>query len=423
MSSKASPNSQLTISIIYQYQSSSQTFLHQLFLFERIKVSQLHQLHLKPKVNLSNLTLLGALALPSSHLTMPFQNTYTGFFYRQIFVTPSLITPSTRSLVGSTGIVTGSNTGLGYHASAQLLSLGLSHLILAVRDSSKGEAARTSLLASFKSSGASKQQPIIEVWPLDLTSYSSITAFSQRIRDTPQLRVDFAILNAGVARFNFEQSNGNELTVQTNWLGTALCAILLRPILQSQYTKAVATNAKVSPPVLSIVGSEVAQWAAFKERKIAAQKSQSVLSVLNDKGTSNMGDRYYTSKLLLTLFFRHFCAHLPAGNQVIVNMVNPGFCYGSELHRTLGGAPGKVFGGMKRAIGRSTPIGARTLVHAAAVAGPETHGKYLSDEKVAPFADSVMTKDGEALARQMWREMATDMATAVDVDAVMQQEQ
>ena len=354
---------------------------------------------------------------------MPFQNTHAGFLYRQIFITPPLITPAIHSLAGSTGIVTGSNTGLGYHASAQLLSLGLSHLILAVRDLSKGEAARTSLLASLKSSGASKeQQPIIEVWALDLTSYSSITAFSQRVHDTPNLHVDFVILNAGVARLNFEQSNGTELTVQTNWLGTALCAIMLRPILQSQHNKAVSTNVKASPPVLSIVGSEVAQWAVFKERKIATQNRQSVLSVLNEKETSNMVDRYNTSKLLLTLFFRQFCASLPAGNHVVVNMVNPGFCYGSELHRTLDGVFGKVFGGVKRVIGRPTPIGARTLVHAAAVAGPDTHGKYLSDEKVAPFADFAMTKDGEALGRQLWREMVEDMATAVDVEAVMKEE-
>ena len=54
---------------------------------------------------------------------MVFQNTYRGFFYRQIFVTPALINPSTCSLVGKTGIVTGSNTGLGYHASLQLLDI------------------------------------------------------------------------------------------------------------------------------------------------------------------------------------------------------------------------------------------------------------------------------------------------------------
>ncbi|KAL9591559.1 MAG: hypothetical protein Q9179_007602 [Wetmoreana sp. 5 TL-2023] len=310
------------------------------------------------------------------------------------------------SLVGKTGIVTGSNTGLGYHTSSQLLSLGLSRLILAVRDTAKGEQAKSSLLATLKQSGGrgKGQQPEIEVWPVDLTDYTSITDFASRVRDTANLHVHFAILNAGVARFGFERSpNGNELTIQTNWLGTALLAITIRPILQAQYTRAKTTTTDghtLAPPVLSIVGSEVAQWAVFKERKTAASSSNtSVLSVLNEKKNFNPGDRYYTSKLLLTLFF---C-----------------FCYGSELHRSLSGPLGKVFGGMKRAIGRPTEVGARTLVHGAAVAGKETHGCYLSDEKVAPWMDFVISKKGKQAAQEMWREMSEQLREVVDVDEVM----
>ena len=66
-------------------------------------------------------------------------------------------------MVGKTGIVTGSNTALGYHASSQLLALGLSRLILAVRDPKKGEAARTSLLDLHQQSNISRTVPTIEV--------------------------------------------------------------------------------------------------------------------------------------------------------------------------------------------------------------------------------------------------------------------
>lgn len=171
---------------------------------------------------------------------MVFQNTYRGFLYRQLFITPPTVTSTPVSLVGQTGIVTGSNTGLGYHASSQLLALGLSHLILAVRDTAKGEQAKTSLLStlneSFGRRDNNKTPPRIEVWPVDLTNYTNITAFADRVRDTPDLRVNFAILNAGVARFGFElsQLHGNEITIQTNWLGTALLALTLRPVLQEQ---------------------------------------------------------------------------------------------------------------------------------------------------------------------------------------------
>ncbi|KAF7504189.1 hypothetical protein GJ744_002608 [Endocarpon pusillum] len=358
---------------------------------------------------------------------MVFQNTYRGFLYRQFFITPALILPSEVSLAGKTGIVTGSNTGLGYHASAQLLSLGLSHLILAVRDTSKGEKARTSLLSALEQSG-SKHQPTIEIWPVDLTDYASITDFATRVRNALKLRIDFAILNAGVAHLNFGQApNGNELTIQTNWLGSALMALLLHPILQAQYTRAKtslngsAQGSGLKPPVLSIVGSEVAQWAVFKERKMAASQNTSVLSVLNDKKNFNPGDRYFTSKLLLTLFFVEFFNHLPAPNDVIVNIVNPGFCNGTELDRTLSGWLGKVFVGMKRGIGRSTDVGARTLVHAAVVAGNESQGCYLSDQKVAPWMDFVVSEKGTQARREMWREMRQELAGVVDVDAVMKE--
>ncbi|KAL9039303.1 MAG: hypothetical protein Q9180_002607 [Flavoplaca navasiana] len=361
---------------------------------------------------------------------MVFQNTYRGFFYRQLFTTPALITPSTVSLAGQTGIVTGSNTGLGYHASSQLLSLGLSRLILAVRDTTKGEKARSSLLATLNETTqlSGKNQPQVEVWPVDLTDYTSIIQFANRVRDTPNLHVNFIILNAGVARFGFELApNGNEITIQTNWLSTALMAITLRPILQAQYTQAkrTATNGHTpKPPVLSIVGSEVAQWAVFKERKIAASgpPHTTVLAVLNDKKKFNPGDRYYTSKLLLTLFFREFLDRLPsATNDVVVNLVNPGFCYGSELHRSITGPLGVVFGGMKRAIGRSTEVGARTLVHGAVVAAKETHGCYLSDEKVAPWMDFVITSKGEQAAHEMWKELGEELRAVIDIDGVMEQ--
>ena len=362
---------------------------------------------------------------------MVFYNTYRGFFYRQLFQTPPPISPSNVSLKGKTAIVTGSNSGLGYHASSQLLSLGLSHLILAVRDLRKGEAASSALLDAFRrSSTSSKASPTIEVWPLNMTDDTSILSFADRVSQTPDLNVDICILNAGVARFGYEQlPNGNELTIQTNWLGTALLAILLRPILQSQYTRRTSTTTNgnangpasaPSPPVLTFVGSDAAQWSAFKEYKIAKKEHRSVLDVLNDKSKYNAGDRYYCSKLLLTLFFREFVARLPQNNSVIVNIVSPGFCYGSELHRSLGGVPGKIFSGMKRMIGRSSEVGARTLTHAAAVAGRQSHGKYLSEEHEAPLPDFVVSDNGKEAAPMLWKEMSEDLRGAVNVDEVTQ---
>ena len=351
---------------------------------------------------------------------MPFSNTYLSFLYRQFFVTP-LPLPPTLSLASKTGIVTGSNTGLGYHASAQLLSAGLSHLVLAVRDLKKGEAARQSLLAALRKE---KKEPMIEVWELDLANYKSVVAFAERVKKM-EGRVDFAILNAGVAKLRFEvnEGTGHEVTTQTNWLSTGLLSMLLVPVLQAQYVA--SGRAGGAPPVVSIVGSEVAQWAKLKEGKKAVKEHKSVIEALDDKNNFDPSDRYYASKLLLLFFFTEFSSRLDtpgakgSTNDVVVNNVNPGFCYGSELHRDVDGVLGGILGIVKRIMGRSTPMGARTLAHGAVVASVESHGKYLSGGKITAFADYPLTPEGKAMQKQLWEEMAMELKGVSDVEKVM----
>lgn len=60
------------------------------------------------------------------------------FLYRQLFVTVPQISASSVNLQGKTAIVTGSNSGLGLQCARQLLTLGISKLILAVRSETKG---------------------------------------------------------------------------------------------------------------------------------------------------------------------------------------------------------------------------------------------------------------------------------------------
>ena len=91
------------------------------------------------------------------------------YLYRQLFVTPPVLSKSKFNLTGKTAVVTGSNIGLGLECVRQLLDLGLSKLILAVRDESKGETACKEL-----STGRGRAAGAIEVWKLDLSSYDSI---------------------------------------------------------------------------------------------------------------------------------------------------------------------------------------------------------------------------------------------------------
>lgn len=63
---------------------------------------------------------------------------------------------------------------------------------------------------------------------------------------------------------------------------------------------------------------------------------------------------------------------------IIVNLVNPGFCYTGFIKNPSLGI--KIF---QFLVARSIEKGSRTLV-AAAAAGPESHGQYMTISQVAP---------------------------------------
>jgi hypothetical protein len=60
--------------------------------------------------------------------------------------------------------------------------------------------------------------------------------------------------------------------------------------------------------------------------------------------------------------------------------------------------------GMNRAIGRTPEAGSRTLVHPAS-AGPESHGKFMSDCKVAEPSPFVRSEDGIIVQTRFWDEL------------------
>ncbi|OQD65516.1 hypothetical protein PENPOL_c006G04212 [Penicillium polonicum] len=224
----------------------------------------------------------------------------------------------------------------------------------------------------------------------------------------------------GVANFNYTQtpSTSHESTIQINWLGTALLTLLLL----SDLNKQAVANPTRPRPVISIVGSETAAWAKFKEAQVSTAKGTPLIEVLDDKTNFDMGDRYYTSKLLYQLFFLQLVrSHRSVYRGAILNIVNPGLCYGSELHRTAEGAFAGVLSGMKRVMGRSLSMGARTLVHAAVLAGESSDGRYLSDCKVAPFAGYGDSDDGRKMQTQVWKETAAELSRVVDMDKLLLQ--
>ncbi|ETS81731.1 hypothetical protein PFICI_06733 [Pestalotiopsis fici W106-1] len=246
--------------------------------------------------------------------------------------------------------------------SRQLLKLGLGKLILAVRDTAKGEDARGSLTPMLKPDQA------IEVWQLDYASYDSVVAFAQRGEDLDP-RLDIAILNAGVNRKDFHVNpiTGHEEDLQTNYLSTVLLVLLLLRGFKKANTS--------SPGRIVIVSSDQAAWARFEQRH-----QEPMLPAFDDENNPwNPIDHYATTKLLGQLFVAELAKRVPP-SLAVINCANPGLCYGSQIGSELG-IMAAVF---IRLVGHTTDTGARTIVHAATKLGEGSHGQYVEEAKLRP---------------------------------------
>lgn len=285
------------------------------------------------------------------------------FLSRQFIETVPKI-PSSVNLAGQTAIVTGSNVGLGFECARQLLALNLSHLIVAVRSQSKGDAAVQRLQREHPDAK-------IEVSIVDMASYKSVVAFAKRCEALP--RLDIAILNAGLSRPKFERApeSNHEMTFQVNYLSTALLAILLIPVLR-------AKRGSDKPARLALVGSDTAYWAPWKDTHCA-----SVFQVVDDPDFVSF-DAYQRSKLCLNMFLERLSEWV-SPEEVIINVPNPGACSGTSFGSDN---PSKfqrfMFKVMSAIMARSVTVGARQFVDAVTVKGAESHGSFISEGKAKP---------------------------------------
>lgn len=275
------------------------------------------------------------------------------------------------NLDGQTYIVTGSNAGLGLEASRHLNKLGASKLIMAVRSVTKGEAAKAEILRS-----TGRDENSIEVWELDMASYSSIKQFSAQL--TSKLgRVDGVLANAGIMVDTFQVFEDNESTLTVNVVGTCLLFMLLLPKLRES-----ADMFNISPR-FTIPNSALHYMASLKE--LNPDEGHEIFSTMNSPKTADMAARYNVSKLLVIYAVRELAQRANNGSTSkshsgkinIINTPNPSFCKSSLMQGT---AAGRSKGGQtfERLLARSTEEGSRALVHGV-IAGSETSGQYLTN--------------------------------------------
>lgn len=127
--------------------------------------------------------------------------------------------------------MTGANVGLGLEAARHFARLGAAKVILACRDTEKGERAKADIERSTARSG------IVEVWALDLCSFESVKHFCRRADQLP--RLDVVVENAAVAFVGPRGAlaEGYETTITVNVVSTFLMALLLLPTLRRTAAK------------------------------------------------------------------------------------------------------------------------------------------------------------------------------------------
>ncbi|KAJ6259402.1 hypothetical protein Dda_6303 [Drechslerella dactyloides] len=306
-----------------------------------------------------------------------------------------------RPLNGLTVLVTGANTGVGLEAARHVVRLNAANLILAVRSTTKGEAAREDLMKSCPQSTTN-----ISIYSVDYCSFASVKSFAEKIiNEVPKL--DIAILNAGLNAPEWRVTgDGWEEVLQVNVLSTTYLALLLLPKIRESYNKSADHM-----PALVVVTSDTHYVSSFKQKKAADQKL-GILNAMNDKAISDGFDKYPTSKLLEVYIVRQLANWVDRNMQgeVIVTCVNPGLCH-SDLNRNSG----LVYYGLeffKWVIARTSEVGSRNYMWAA-LAGRQAHGQYVGSCEVQKPAVLVTSEEGERLAIKVYQEVG-QVLTALD---------
>src|SRR5215472_14227123 len=204
---------------------------------------------------------------------------------------------------GRLAVVTGANTGLGFETAQVLAARGAS-VVLAVRDTEKGE--RAAARIAVTAPGAN-----VTVQPLDLASLESIRAAAGELR-ARHPKIDLLINNAGVM-FTPQQTTGDgfELQFGTNHLGHfALTGLLL-------------------PQMLPVPGSRVVTVSSLAHRL----RAQINFGDLQSERSYHRVAAYGQSKLANLLFTYELHRRLWHGRRATIAVAaHPGLA-GTELTR------------------------------------------------------------------------------------------
>ncbi|KAJ5693139.1 Short-chain dehydrogenase/reductase SDR [Penicillium macrosclerotiorum] len=310
--------------------------------------------------------------------------------------------PSNLNLQGQTAVITGASAGLGLETARQLLILNCKTVVLAVRNQAKGEACAAQLARDLNLDPATQT---IKVLTLDVSSTTSITSFATTLQQTVS-QTNILILNAGISHFKYAlSSTGHENALQVNYLANALLLATLLPYLSSSATITVPTR-------VTWLGSRLHE----SMTSFAARPPPSTTPVLAymDAPKSPLGmSRYADTKLLCAMFMYTLAPRLDP-RRIVLNMVCPGMV-ATTISDFLPLYLRALVDVVKAVRARPVEVGARLVVHAAVVAGPETHGRFLGDKEVLEVSKYIQSEAGREIQARLWAETVAEMETLVEL--------
>jgi NAD(P)-dependent dehydrogenase (short-subunit alcohol dehydrogenase family) len=295
------------------------------------------------------------------------------------------------SQAGRTAVVTGANSGLGL-ATARALAAAGAQVVLACRDTGKGEGAAKAICA--RTPGAS-----VIVEPLDLASLDSVRAFAERIVSGCE-SLDLLINNAGVMApgRRRETADGFELQIGTNHLGHFALTALLLPRMQGRKGARVVTVSSTAHKIGRIRFGDLQS-----ERRYGRWRC------------------YCQSKLANVLFARELDGRLRAAGSTVSSLAaHPGYAATNLQSSAPPAFDRAVFAVSNRLVGQSPEMGALPQLYAATrpnlegglFIGPDGFEEQRGHPKVV--APVKRGRDPETAAR-LWQvsEQLTEVAFPV----------
>lgn len=178
-------------------------------------------------------------------------------------------------LTGRHALVTGANSGLGFHTTLQLARHG-ARVTMAVRDPGRGAAALAQVQEALAGTPTAGE---VALAPLDLADLSSVAALADGVLESGD-RLDLLVNNAGVMAIPRRTTvDGFEMQLGTNHLGHMALTLRLLPVLvrtarESRTTRVVTVSSGAHRmgriDLDDLMGEKRYQpWRAYGQSKLA----------------------------------------------------------------------------------------------------------------------------------------------------------